>query len=133
MERQLNYSKQRELIINYITNAKTHPTAEDIYVNIKSQLKTISLATVYRNLKVLEELNIVKKISSISDSDRYDSNCFEHGHFVCEKCHSIEDLEMINFQGIKTSLMDKCNIDSISNINLTVNGLCNQCKNRKGD
>ncbi|MFR8974792.1 MAG: transcriptional repressor, partial [Eubacteriales bacterium] len=44
----MNFSKQRESILNYLRNTKEHPTAERIYADLKPSLPNLSLATVYR-------------------------------------------------------------------------------------
>lgn len=51
----LNYSRQREAIYNYLLSTKKHPTAETIFQAVQQDYPKISLATVYRNLTVLEE------------------------------------------------------------------------------
>jgi len=58
----LNYSRQREAIYNYLLSTKTHPTAEAVYQVVQQDYPKISLATVYRNLALLEETGQVQRI-----------------------------------------------------------------------
>ena len=51
----MKYSKQREIIIDYLKSVKTHPTAETVYEEVKKEDKKISLGTVYRNLDKLSD------------------------------------------------------------------------------
>ena len=45
----MNFSRQRESILNYLKSTKTHPTAEEIYSELKLELPNLSLATAHRN------------------------------------------------------------------------------------
>lgn len=51
----LKYSRQRELIKNFLTGRRDHPTAEIVYRNVRQQNPNISLGTVYRNLTLLAD------------------------------------------------------------------------------
>jgi Fur family peroxide stress response transcriptional regulator len=56
----LKYSRQRESIKSYLTGRTDHPTAEQIYMNVKKEYPNISLGTVYRNLALLTEIGDCK-------------------------------------------------------------------------
>ena len=68
----LNYSRQREAIYNYLLSTKKHPTAETIFQAVQQDYPKISLATVYRNLTVLEEAGQVQRIPCNDAKDHYD-------------------------------------------------------------
>lgn len=59
----LKYSRQREVIKEYLMSTKEHPTADTVYMHIREQSPNISLGTVYRNLNLLTELGEIKKIT----------------------------------------------------------------------
>ena len=44
------YSKKRELVLDYVRAACTHPTADEVYAGLRAGDADVSLATVYRNL-----------------------------------------------------------------------------------
>ena len=98
----LNYSRQREAIYNYLLSTKKHPTAETIFQAVQQDYPKISLATVYRNLTVLEETGQVQRIPCNDAKDHYDANTAEHPHFVCNYCQSVLDLEMDNLEFLHT-------------------------------
>ena len=56
MEKKLRYSRQREMIYQYLLTSEEHPSAETVYNDLKPEMPELSLGTVYRNLKLLEEL-----------------------------------------------------------------------------
>lgn len=91
----MRYSSQRELVLNTVKERCDHPTADMVYASCRLIDPTISLGTVYRNLKVLEEC---KEITSIETNDvklHYDGNLTRHCHFICTKCGSIIDIMSI--------------------------------------
>ena len=57
-----NFSKQREEIKQAVLKSEQHLTAEEIYNIVKQKNEKISLATVYRNLNLLSDLGIIRKI-----------------------------------------------------------------------
>ena len=52
------------------------------------------MGTVYRNLNILVEQGLIRKIDFGSTFDHYDANIGPHYHFICERCGSITDLPM---------------------------------------
>ena len=85
-------SKQRELIREIIKGRCDHPTAEMIYFSAREINPTISLGTVYRNLKLLAD---EKEIMTLETEDKrlhYDGDISRHSHFICSKCGKIIDL-----------------------------------------
>ena len=50
----LKSSKQRDAVLANLQSRYDHPTAEDVFLSVKEVIPSISLATVYRNLKLLE-------------------------------------------------------------------------------
>ena len=61
----MKYSRQRELILKTLKENCIHPTAEQLYELIRREEPTVSLATVYRNLNLLAENGMVKKIEGL--------------------------------------------------------------------
>lgn len=88
----MKYSKQRELILVTLRNNVIHPTADQIYALLHQEHPTISLATVYRNLNQLAEMNIIRKITGLDGSTRFDHNTHKHYHFICSKCNKVYDV-----------------------------------------
>lgn len=100
----MNYSRQRESILNYLRSTASHPTAETVYQNILAENPNISLGTVYRNLTLLTETGEIRKISTFAGPHRYDGNTAPHYHFICVECGAVLDLDL--------------DIDSLNHINL---------------
>ena len=58
----MKFSKQRELILNYILNSHEHLTADTIYADLKKDNPELSLGTVYRNLTKLTEIGAISSV-----------------------------------------------------------------------
>jgi Fur family peroxide stress response transcriptional regulator len=87
-------SKQRERILALLRKTDSHPPADWIYERTKDEFPTLSMGTVYRNLRILEEQGLVSKIEFGSTFDRFEARTDPHYHFVCETCGAIVDLAM---------------------------------------
>ena len=79
----MKYSRQRELILKTLKENCIHPTAEQLYELIRREEPTVSLATVYRNLNLLAENGMVKKIEGLDGTAHFDHQTFDHYHFIC--------------------------------------------------
>ncbi len=121
----LRNSKQRDAVLQNLSERYDHPTAEDIYLSVKKQIPSISLATVYRNLKLLEREGLILKITT-GDSDRFDGHTHEHYHFTCNECKRVLDLELED--GTNVNNLAKDFGGTVTNHSLMFFGICPQCK-----
>jgi Fur family peroxide stress response transcriptional regulator len=93
---------------------------------IKSDPK-ISLGTVYRNLALLSENGIIKRIDTEDNSVHYDGDISRHYHFVCDKCARVFDIEYAEQTDIDREIEKKYGY-TVSSHTLIFYGLCNDCK-----
>ncbi|MCI8495766.1 MAG: transcriptional repressor [Lachnospiraceae bacterium] len=98
----IKHSRQRECIKEFLADRFDHPTAETIYLNVKKEFPNISLGTVYRNLSLLTNQGIIRKLSTGIGPDRFDGNTSPHYHVLCIECGSVLDLDMENIDHINT-------------------------------
>ena len=126
MEKKLRYSHQRERIYQYLMDTKEHPSAEMLYEALRGEIPGLSLGTVYRNLKLLEELGKVRRVISYQGTERYDACCDDHVHFLCQKCGCIQDVMNVDTDSIRQSILLGDEFQ-LSRLDLTVTGLCPGC------
>jgi Fur family ferric uptake transcriptional regulator len=88
----LRKTKQREVILEVLNKMSSHPTADEVYDRVRKRLPNISLGTVYRNLDVLSEYGLIRKLDLAGTQKRFDGDTHEHYHFRCKKCGSVDDL-----------------------------------------
>ena len=87
-------SRQRTALLELLRSTKTHPTASWLYDRLKSAFPDLSPGTVYRNLAILAEQNLVRVLRSGSTFDRFDAETGIHYHIVCERCGKVEDIDL---------------------------------------
>ena len=118
----MRYSHQRELIKEIIYSTNSHPNADWIYIEVKKSVPNISLGTVYRNLKQLNDEGIIRTIYDGSIA-RYDWNQDPHDHLKCKKCGNLIDVQ-IPETDIKKTIKKKNNF-KYKKLKLTIIGTCN--------
>lgn len=126
----MKYSKQREMILEYLLEKRNHPTAEQIYTDLKQTAPALSLATVYRNLNLLCSLGQVQKLDTGETVDRFDADTSNHAHFICEQCHEVTDIfsDPVDNQLLKAQLGAEY---SVNRHKLFLYGLCPCCSQIK--
>lgn len=127
--RKMNYSKQRELILNTLKENVVHPTAEYLYEILKENNPNLSLGTVYRNLNQLSENGTIKKIEGLENSLHFDHNTHEHFHFICDKCKRVFDIS-VNIAPDIALKTEKETGFIVKGYDIAIHGICNECKNK---
>lgn len=122
------YSKQREEILEVLKKSYSHPTAEEIFLEVKQNNSTSSRGTVYRNLGFLTEKGFIIKIPVKDGPDRYDYIRKEHHHIICDTCKKVFDFDFeIDFNKLEKEIKNQTNVDITNNI-ILVHGICHKCK-----
>jgi Fe2+ or Zn2+ uptake regulation protein len=114
-------TKQRKVILNVIKSACYHPTADHIFRLTQKNLPKISVGTVYRNLDVLTEQGLIKKINIPGEPARFDADTTNKAYFVCKKRGSIYDLKVDKDKILKLTAGNKF-IDSVDDFNIVIFG-----------
>ena len=117
----MNNSRQRNLILNIINESYNHPTAYEIYEIAKEEVPNISLGTVYRNLKLLYEHNMIIKITTNDKVTHYDKVFDKHSHFICDVCNGIYDVSC--GEDIPKEILG----NKVLGCDIRYNGICHVC------
>ena len=83
---------QRRVVLDELCQLKSHPTAAELYAVVRRRLPRISLGTVYRNLEVLHEDGMIRKMEFAGAECRFDGNLEPHDHVRCTECGRIADI-----------------------------------------
>lgn len=125
----LKYTKQREVIFETILNCKKHLGAEELYNIIleKYPEEKIGIATVYRALVFLEDVDLISSISVGKDAKKFETSFKEHhDHLICIKCNKI--IEFINARIEKEQEKTaKENNFELLNHTMYLYGICKDC------
>ena len=123
----MNYSKQREVVLDTLKNNVIHPTAETLFDIMKTEHPEVSKATLYRNLNQLSDAGIIKKIDGLEISSHFDHNTFLHYHFICEKCGKVWDVSSNVAQDVVEKAEESTGF-KITSHEIVFKGLCKDCQ-----
>lgn len=126
----MNYSRQREKILDVLTNNAIHPTAEELSGMLKREGSNIGPTTLYRNLNQLADAGMIKKIEGLEPSAHFDHNTYEHYHFICSECKKVFDIP----SDVAPDLVKNTHLATgfdIESHDIVFHGVCSECKKRK--
>ena len=87
----VRFTPQRQAILEFLLETKSHPTADEIYQHVKAKFPGVSLGTIYNTLNMLKEHGHLLELSYGDMSSRFDGNPRNHYHIVCSKCGMVVD------------------------------------------
>ena len=126
----LKYTEQRDIVLSVLLDAQDHLTAEEVYNEIKKEHtdSNIGIATVYRALSFLEEVDLITSIAFGTDGKKYESNAkSHHDHLICTNCGKIIEFmdDEIEKRQDKIAKKNKFKITSHS---MQLYGTCETCQ-----
>jgi Fur family peroxide stress response transcriptional regulator len=81
----------RRAVLEVVRGIEKHPTAEEVHRLVIRRAPRVSLATVYRNLRLLVDAGLLGEVPG--PRARFDANTRAHHHFTCLRCGRIADVE----------------------------------------
>jgi len=118
---------QRQRIFEVLHGNVTHPSAEAVYEQARSQMSTISLKTVYQTLYELAELGEVSVLDLGTGRVRFDPNVEDyHHHLVCRACGKVRDLR-VDFDGLAVPKGADQGYE-VKSAEVVFRGLCEECR-----
>ncbi|GAA4295130.1 Fur family transcriptional regulator [Anaerocolumna aminovalerica] len=133
MEQKRN-TKQRQLILDILTNSSRPMSINDIYQKIIHEIPTIAKSTIYRNIDSLLNQNLIDKYY-LNDNELFyqiKDNTNHHKHYViCDSCKKMFDLPLCPIHEIE-DVMKKEGF-SISDHYIQISGTCKDCLKKKNE
>lgn len=123
----MNYSQQRNCILNIVVSNPIHPTAEQVYEIARKTYPKISLGTVYRNLNQLADHGMLKKICSSYGSVRFDGRVDAHFHMICNSCGRVFDVELGEMLDLDKKIRDSYGFE-VTEYEISIQGICSECR-----
>jgi Fur family peroxide stress response transcriptional regulator len=120
---------QRLIIFEFLQTQVNHPSAEDIYKQIRKIHPTISLATIYNTLVTFAEHNLINRVTQLHDVARYDTNLKMHHHLVCRQCKKIIDSHYPALDRIKISRRHTHGF-KVMRHQVQFDGVCSECQKK---
>ena len=85
---------QRREVYEVLMEHQDHPTATEVFMRVKERMPAISLATVYNCLDTLSGAGCIIQVNVDREPSRYCGNLSPHGHFHCEACGTVLDVQL---------------------------------------
>ena len=131
----------REAILDVLTQADKHLSAEDIYMKVHSSCPSVGLTTIYRTLELLADMGLIFKFDFGDGRARYElaegpSKENHHHHLVCVNCNRVIDYtdfsedEIELLKRTEKGLSGKYNFKIMKHI-IQFHGLCDKCRGEK--
>lgn len=128
----MKYTEQRAVILQLLIDVDDHLTAEEVHDIIKKEYPehNIGIATIYRTLNFLEEVELISSISFGKDGKKYEGNNKKHhDHIICTSCGTIEEFIDDNIEKRQETIAREHGF-AITDHTLQIYGICKNCQNK---
>lgn len=124
---------QRQLVVQILLeNQEGHLSAEELYNLVKAENPDVGLATIYRTLDLLSDLDILERIDFGDGRSRYEfrEESHHHHHLICTSCGMVEEFREDLLESLEEQVMRENNFD-VSDHQVKFYGLCRNCRPRR--
>lgn len=118
---------QREIVYQAILSRHGHATADMIYQDVYCNYPSISKATVYRNIRMLERQNKIMRIDVPNGADYFEPVTYEHYHIRCTECGRIFDASLPFMPDLLKKEQAADDKFKISSCSVLFEGICPEC------
>ena len=118
-------------MLDAVNRLKSHATADEVYAEVAATHPNISKATVYRNLNLLSEMGMIRKLEISGGADRFDHICKEHCHVKCEKCGRVFDIDIPYIDGLDNRVENRNGFE-LTGYDILFRGICPGCRASSG-
>lgn len=123
-------TRQRQLVLDAVRSRCDHPTAEEIYLQVREIDGRVSRGTVYRNLNLLTEAGIITTVKA-PGTTRFDWRCDGHAHVVCRACGAVADIALPHDQALDARAAEESSYAQVCH-SLIFEGTCPACQHTPG-
>lgn len=131
-ERGLALTVQRRVVLEVVLSREDHPTADQIFDDVRRRIPDVSRTTVYRVLDTLVQIGVIGKPSRLGSAARYEPNIHRHHHLVCMQCGKVMDIED-DGAGLDTGalLTQPAQGFEVVDYSIHFHGVCESCRRRQ--
>lgn len=126
--RECRLTPQRVALLRLLATSEQHPSAAQLYEQLRAQFPTTSLGTVYKTLSLLKDLGEVLELGYGDDDNRYDGKKpYPHPHLICIRCRRIVDAKASLTQDLVQEIAQRSGYRIVGH-QLDFYGLCHDCQ-----
>jgi len=122
-------TRQRAAILAELRRRTDHPTADELYAEVRRRLPRISLGTVYRNLERLAAEGAIHKLCPAGRS-RFDADTTDHCHVRCLGCGRVDDIEGEPPPDLRGAFRDRTGYEIVGH-HVELLGWCPRCRRER--
>ncbi|HRQ60805.1 MAG TPA: Fur family transcriptional regulator [Alphaproteobacteria bacterium] len=100
----LRMTGQRKVILQILSDSPDHPSVEDVYERARAADDSISIATVYRTLALLDELDLVIRHEFQEGYSRYELNWDHHHHLIDLETGKVVEFQNAELEALKEKI-----------------------------
>src|SRR5919205_1856937 len=119
-------TSQRRAVLEALSKANGHPSAEDVYLIVKRDNPRVALGTVYQALSVLEEVGVIGSKHWSESPTRYDLNVEPHLDIMCTSCGEVSEIPGVDLGGVEALIRENTPYE-VTRATMVVEGLCPDC------
>ena len=126
----LAVTHQRQVIYEAVIASHGHHSPESVYATVRRRIPSISLATVYNNLRLFIESGLLREVTPHASTLRVDGNLEPHHHLVCSRCKMVQDIDadFVDFKKLSRKVLKGFDLTQPV---VEVFGLCRRCSAKK--
>lgn len=119
-------TSQRRAVLEALSEARGHPSAEDVYLVVKRKNPRVALGTVYQALSVLEEIGVIESKHWSESPTRYDLNLAPHLDVRCVRCGEVAEVPGVEMGDIEQQIQANTPYE-VTRTAMLIEGLCPRC------
>ena len=113
LAKNIRMTSQRQIIIQVIEESDDHPDVDQLYLRSVELDNTISIATVYRTVKLLEEAGLIERLEFGDGRSRYEEAGAHHEHLVDIETGEVHEFYNEELETLKTEIAREMGYDLI--------------------
>jgi Fur family peroxide stress response transcriptional regulator len=130
-EHDFRITPQRLAVLKVLAAGEGHPSVERVYDIVRREFPTTSIATIYKTVHLLKQINEVLEIAFPDGSNRYDGRRpYPHPHAICVRCGKIIDPDLSTLEDVAAEVADETGFDILTH-RMDFFGICGECKRRE--
>jgi Fur family ferric uptake transcriptional regulator len=123
-------TRARRTILDAVRASHAHPSAAAVYRQVRRRLPRVSLATVYRNLRMLAAEGLLSERADLAGM-RFDGNTAPHDHFTCVECRRIYDVPALGAGRVSARMASRTGFEVLAQ-RIEFYGRCGACRDAAG-
>lgn len=128
-QRGLKHSRQRELVAEVFFGAGGHVAVEELIQRVRGEDPRVSVATVYRTMKLLAECGLAVPRQFDGGQTRYEPGVgrAHHDHLICTACGEIAEFADQRIEALQARVAERHGFE-VETHKLELYGRCTRCR-----